>query len=144
MQDQVYSTRELAEHPTLIDQSMHASWKPTNLRKSAGKELNIKVMKITLQMRSTIPWSQRNLVHNFIPMPRGVKIPEAKAAVHKGWENLKKMAAWQWTDVRSKKEVIREAHREGKKVHFAILMDICHLKNAELETQFQNCKEVLS
>ena len=28
---------------------------------------------------------------------------------------------------------ILEAQRDKKKVHFAALMDICHLKNAELE-----------
>ena len=37
--------------------------------------------------------------------------------------------------VRSKKEVINEARTKGAKVHFASLMDICHLKNAELETK---------
>ena len=30
-----------------------------------------------------------------------------------------------------------EAQREERKVHFATLMDICHLKNAELETKYQ-------
>ena len=39
--------------------------------------------------------------------------------------------------VNSKEEVILEAHRDNKKVHFATLMDICHLKNAELEPKFQ-------
>ena len=34
--------------------------------------------------------------------------------------------------VKSKKEVL-EAHRGKNKVHFATLMDICHVKNAELE-----------
>ena len=35
--------------------------------------------------------------------------------------------------VKSKKEVILEAQRDKKKVHFATLVDICHLKNMELE-----------
>ena len=39
------------------------------------------------------------------------------------------------TKVRSKKEVIDEARTKGAKVHFASLMDICHLKNAELEAK---------
>ena len=42
--------------------------------------------------------------------------------------------------VRSKREVIQEAHRKRRTVHFATLMDICHLKNAELEPQFQKYK----
>ena len=35
------------------------------------------------------------------------------------------------------KEVIDEARTKGAKVHFASLMDICHLKNAELEAKHQ-------
>ena len=78
-----------------------------------------------------------NLVHKFILMPQALKIPAAKAAVHKEWEKLEKMSAWNVTKVRSKKEVIDEARTQGAKVHFASLMDICHLKNAELEAKHQ-------
>ena len=75
-----------------------------------------------------------NLVHKFIPMPQAMKIPAAKAAVDKEWEKLEKIPAWDLTKVRSK-EVIDEARTTGAKVHFASLMDICHLKNAELEAK---------
>ena len=44
------------------------------------------------------------------------------------------------TKVRSKKEVIDEARTSGATVHFASLMDICHLKNAELEAKHQKYK----
>ena len=40
-------------------------------------------------------------------------------------------------DESQKKEVIDEARTTGAKVHFASLMDICHLKNAELEAKHQ-------
>ena len=70
-------------------------------------------------------------------MPQAVKIPAAKAAVDKEWEKLEKISAWNLTKVRSKKEVIDEARTKGAKVHFASLMDICHLKNAELEAKHQ-------
>ena len=78
-----------------------------------------------------------NLVHKLIPMPQAMKIPAAKAAVDKEWEKLEKNSAWNLTKVRSKKEVIHEARTKGAKVHFASLMDICHLKNAELEAKHQ-------
>ena len=42
--------------------------------------------------------------------------------------------------MRSKKEVILEAQRDKQKVHFATLMDICHLKNAEFEPKLQKYK----
>ena len=38
-------------------------------------------------------------------------------------------------DESQKKEVIDEARTSGATVHFASLMDICHLKNAALETK---------
>ena len=81
-----------------------------------------------------------NLIHKFIPMPPAMKIPAAKAAVDKEWEKLEKISAWNLTKVKSKKEVIDEARTKGAKVHFASLMDICHLKNAELEAKHQKYK----
>ena len=78
-----------------------------------------------------------NLVHKFISMPQAMKIPAAKAAVDKEWEKLEKSQTWDLTKVRRKSEVIDEARTKGAKVHFASLIDICHLKNAELETEHQ-------
>ena len=60
------------------------------------------------------PLSHYNLVHKFIPMPEPMKIPDAKAAV--------------LTKVKNKSEVIAEARTKGHTVHFASLMDLCHLK----------------
>ena len=81
-----------------------------------------------------------NLVHKFIPKPQAMKIPAAKAAVDKEWEKLEKISAWNLTKVKRKKKVIDEARTTGAKVHFASLMDICHLKNAELEAKHQKNK----
>ena len=53
---------------------------------------------------------------------------------------LEKIPTWNLTKVRSKKEVIDEARTKDAKVDFASLMDICHLKNAELETKHQKYK----
>ena len=69
-----------------------------------------------------------------------MKIPDAKAAVEKNWEKLEKVPAWQLTKVRNKKKVIEEARNYGRKVHFASLMDLCHLKNSELEPKYQKYK----
>ena len=73
-------------------------------------------------------------------MPEAMKIPDAKTAVSNEWEKLEKISAWQLTKVRNKKEVVAEARNEGKTVHFASLMDVCHLKNSELEPPFQKYK----
>ena len=81
-----------------------------------------------------------NLVHKFMLVPQAIKIPAAKAAVDKGWDKLEKISAWNLKKVRSKSEVIDEARTNGAKVHFASLVDICHLKNAELEAKHQKYK----
>ena len=69
-----------------------------------------------------------------------MKIPDAKDALDEEWEKLEKIPAWNWENMKSKKDVILEAQKEKKKVHFATLMDICHLKNAELEQKHQKYK----
>ena len=56
------------------------------------------------------------------------------------WKKLQKQLAWQLMKVRNKKEVIEEARNNCRKVHFASLMDLCHLKNSVLEPQFQKYK----
>ena len=53
---------------------------------------------------------------------------------------MEKFSAWNLTKVRSKREVIDEARAKGAKVHFASLMDKCHLKNAELEAKHKKYK----
>ena len=55
-------------------------------------------------------------------------------------EKLEIISTWNLTKVRSKKKVIDEARTSGATVHFASLMDICHLKNAELEAKHQKFK----
>ena len=55
-------------------------------------------------------------------------------------EKCEKSSAWNLTKVRSKKEVIDEARTKGAKVHFASLMDMCLLKNAELGQSTKNTK----
>ena len=81
-----------------------------------------------------------SLVHKVIPVPQAMKVPDAGAAVETEWEKLEKSPAWQLTKVRNKNEVLAEARNDGRKVHFASLLDVCHLKNSELDPQFQKYK----
>ena len=85
-----------------------------------------------------------NLVHKFIPLPQAMKIPDAEAAVGKGWKKLETTPAWKLEKVKSKKEDILEAQRDKKKVHFATLMNRCHLRNAELEPKLQKFKDTVA
>ena len=68
-----------------------------------------------------------------------MKIPDATAAVDREWKKLGTVPAWQLEKVKSMKVVILEAQRDKNNVHFATLMDFCHL-NVELEPKFQRYK----
>ena len=48
------------------------------------------LMKTILQEKVKNSLQHYNLVHKFIPMPQAKKIPAAKAAVDKEWENWRK------------------------------------------------------
>ena len=81
-----------------------------------------------------------NLVQEFIPMPRAMKILDAKAAADKEWKKLETIPAWQLGKSQKQEGGYFSKHKETKKVRFDTLMDICHLKNAELEPKLQNTK----
>ena len=121
-------------------ENLRVFWKPVNPQDCVWESHYQIIMKTILQEKENNLLQHRNLVHKFIPMPQAVKIPAAKAAEDKEWEKLEKISAWNLTEVRSKKEVIDEARTTGAKVHFASLMDICHLENAELEAKPQKYK----
>ena len=114
--------------PTKLKQNLRVFWKLMNLQDCVCEICYQIIMKTILQERETIHYSLKKLVHKFIPVRQAMKIPAAKAAVDKEWEELEKISAWNLTKVRSKKEVIDEARTKDVKVHFASLMDICHLK----------------
>ena len=67
-----------------------------------------------------------NLVHKFIPMPQGIKNPDAKSFHGQGMEVARDNCGM--------------GFGKKNKVHIATLMDTCHLKNAELEPICRNTK----
>ena len=101
-------------------------------------------MRTILQEKGTVHCNITILVHKFIPMPQAMKITaEQKQQWIKNGRNLKRFR--DTTEVSNKSEVIDEARTKDIKVHFASLIDICHLKNAELKTKHQKykCRVVL-
>ena len=119
--------------------NLRVSWKPLNPEECVWKNPYRILMRTILQEEGQFTTAQQFGTQIF-PMPQAMKIPAAKAAADKEWEKLEKISAWNLTKVRSKKEVIDEARTKGIKVHFASLMNICHLKNAKLETKHQKYK----
>ena len=125
--------------PTELKQNLRVFWKLMNLRDCVW-EIRCRIfIKTILQEKEKIHYST-TIWFTIFPMPQAMKIPAAKAPVDKEWEKLEKFSAWNLTKVRSKKEVIDEARTSGATVHFASLIDICHLENAELEAKHQKYK----
>ena len=121
-------------------QNLRVFWKLMNPQDCVWENHCQIIMKTILQEKVRTHYSTNNLVHKFIPMPQAMKILAAKAAADKEWEELEKISAWNLTKVKSKKQVIDEARTSGTTVHFASLMDTCHLKIAELEAKHQKYK----
>ena len=103
-----------------------------SLRESVWKGLYQEITEITLRKQEFNSLNHQNFVRKFVPMFLAMKFPDAKAVVDKEWGKLEKLPAWQLTKVKNKKEVFLEAQKEQRTV-----MDICHLKNAELEAKCQ-------
>ena len=98
------------------------------------------------RLESSLPQSHEDHIadkgHNSITslcFCRRQKKSGCKSSSGQGMEEARNetIPAWKLDKVRSKKEVILEAQKDKKKVHFVSLMDTCHLKIAELEPQFQ-------
>ena len=114
-----------------------------NLKDPQGNESNhlyLKDHKDHIAGKGYNSMNHYNLAHKFIPLPQAVNIPNAQAVMDKEWKKLEKIQAWQLDKVKSNMEVMLEAQRQKNKVHFASSVDLCHLKNAELEPTFQKYK----
>ena len=97
-----------------------------NPRERALERLYPQIMKILLLKKGVNSLGHHNLVHKPLPIRQAMKIPDAKAQVDKEWGKHEKLPAWQVTKVKSKEVVIQKAQKEGRTVHFAPVMDVCH------------------
>ena len=87
------------------------------------------------------------LVHKPVKQEHINKIPEARAAVDKEWNKLKAFknpdgstGAWNYATVREKRDVMLETIKSRKPAHFATVMVLCHIKNAQLDKSFWSYK----
>ena len=79
-------------------------------------------------------------VHKPVSFQEALKMLGAKAAADKERDKLKKTPARDVKKVRSKSEVISQAKKDGKTVHFSNLVNLCHVKNVELAKHLQKYK----
>ena len=112
---------------------------PTKARDQGWKELDTNLIKITHCKRDKFYDSLQSCsqIHSDAS---SIKNSSCKGSSGEKWEKLEKIRALQLTKVRNKKNVIDEARNKGRKFLFSSLMDLCHLKNSELDPQFQKYK----
>ena len=81
--------------------------------------------------------SHYNLVCKFVPMPQAMKIPDAKAAMDKDMGKTRETASAAIIQSNEQKRSRSGSTKKENVSPFATLMDICHIKNAELEPKYQ-------
>ena len=80
------------------------------------------------------------LFTKFIPMPQALKIPKAKESSGKSMGKTGENPGMAADESQKQERSDRSSKDQGRKVHCASLIDLCHLKNSELEPQFQKYK----
>ena len=121
--------------PTSTTSRRLMSTSPRNPRWSSGSPMTSTTMR---QFISITIWFT-NLFLCF----KVWKFPQQRQQWTRNGKNRRKFRRWNLTKVRSKKDVIDEARTTGTKVHFASLMDICHLENAYWRQSTKNTKAEL-
>ena len=121
-----------------MKQNLRVFWKPMNPLECVWDMLNLIITKTMLQEKETIHYSTSIWFTNLFLCLKLRKFLQQKQR----WTRSGKIGEnfCVEPDERSKKEVIDEARTSGAKVHFASLMDVCHLKNAEWEAKHQKYK----
>ena len=110
-----------------------------NLQECVWESRYRKITKIILQEKVRVHYSTTIWCTNF-SNASSCKNSSSESSRRQGMGKIGENLAWNLIKVKSKKQVIDEARTSGATVHFASLMDIFHLKNAELEAKHQKYK----
>merc|ERR1711911_550182 len=122
----------------LIEKAMTAERQDSN-----GKPLHNPSMRKHMDHFSQSAYDdikEYGLIHTPVSIKKANKIPAAKAAVDSEWDAHAAKKTWNIERVKPRAEVIKEAKAKNMSVHFGTLMDLCHLKHAELDVQHQKYK----
>ena len=98
---------------------------------SAGTEEHHRSIWTTSPKRFACPYF--TMVHKPIAQNGAMKIAEAKVAIDKVWDKLKHLPLWDFKNAIPKSEVVQQAEKDGRSVHFTSLMDLSHLKHSVFE-----------
>ena len=81
-----------------------------------------------------------SLVHTPLSIPEAMKIPKAKQALNDEWQALFELKAFDFASVQPKHKVIADARKNGTKVHFGGIMELCSEKHSELPPEKRKYK----
>ena len=132
--------RRTVVNPMRLNQNLRVFWKPVNPQDCVWENHYRIIMRTILQEKVTIHYSITIWFTNWFLCPKPWKFMQQKQQWTRNGENWRtfRRGTWRKSEVRKRWSI--EARTKGAKVHFASLMDICHLKNAELETKHQKYK----
>ena len=133
----IEGTEQPVARMMITSQKMRVSWKQRNPSGCVCVDLHPKFTKTTLQGKRVIHCIITIWYTNSFLCLKQWRYLQRKQQWTENWEKLANISAWNLAKVRNKSEVIDEARNKGVKVHFASLMDLCNLKNAELEKKHQ-------
>ena len=123
-------------HPTKLKQDLCVFWKLVNLQDCVWQSHYQIIMKTILQEKETIHCSIFIWFTNLF-LASSHENSSSKGSIGQGMGKIGEKFCVEPDRGQKQERVIDEARTSGATVHFASLMDICHLKKAELEAKHQ-------
>ena len=80
------------------------------------------------------------MVHKPVPLQKALRDPKGRAALNKEWDKLDNITAWDVSKVQPRAKVVAQAKKDKVPVHFGDIMQLCHIKNSELDEWLQSMK----
>ena len=124
----------------ISSQNLSVSWKPVNPQECGWKNLNPNIMRTILQEKGTIHCNITIWYTNLFLCLKPWRFQQQKQQWIKNGRNWQRFRRGTWQKSETNLTWLMKQGRKGAKVHFASLLDICYLKNAELETKHQKYK----
>ena len=119
---------------------LRVSWEPVNPQECVWKNLYQNIMRTFLQEKGTTQYNITIWCANLFLCLRQWRYPQQKQQWIKNGRNLKRFRRGTLQKSEVNQRWSTKQGRRAEKFIFASLMDVCHLKNAELETKHQQYK----
>ena len=124
----------------MISSATRVSWKPLNPQGCVWKNLYQNIMRTILQEKGTTQYSITIWYTILFLCLKQWRYPQQKQQWIKNGRKLKRFRRGTQQKSETNQRWLMKQGQKGIRVHFASLMDICHLKNAELDTKHQKYK----